>query len=505
MEARSALREVGTGTLIILIGFVLGAGLEYVLKAVLARSLGPSRYGLFMQGIAVVQVLAVVGVLGLHKALPRFIAQDRAAEEGAGMTASILTAVLLTLLISSVVAIALRYAPGWAVAAGWIDPALAPVLRSFAIALVPLALFYLGISMLRGIEDTRYKVLVGDIGLPVIEIVLVLVALSMGMGLMGAVWAYVGAVCLAVALTVLAFLRLAKDRLAWPDGLVARELVVFSWPLLLVALITALNRWVDVLMVGGLMDAASAGTYEVALAIGGFLLLFLSSLNYIFMPVATRLSETDPGALASVYRTSTRWIVALSGPLVLGMLLFPDSMIAVLFGQGYTAGALSLSIVSIGFFVSVLVGPAGMLLVAYGRTRWFLAGMLVLLGVDVAGNLLLVPVYGMEGAAMALVVAYVVSSMVLLWSAERTAGARLRPDRVPVVLTALGIVGGVGLVIGAVVPSRPLLDIGAGLVLTLLYGLVLLRLGGIGREDIALVREELDRVRAGGGHGRSKS
>lgn len=483
MGLRSDLRTVSAGTLIIVVGFIAGSILEYGVKALLARSLGPQQYGLFTQGIAVVQILAIVGILGLHQALPRFMAsQDR------GRMESVATALVLGTGGSAIVAGLLYYGIGPATAILGTGQDLVGVLRLFAPALVPLCLFYLAVAMLRGIEDTRFKVLTSDVALPLIEIGLLFAAFRLGLGLPGAVWAYLGATVAATVLSVGAFVHLTDVRM--PDRLIPRQLLAFAWPLFLVALITTTNKWIDVLMLGRLATAAQAGIYEVAMAVAGFLVLFLSSLNYIFMPVATRLTGDDPAAVAELYRASTRWITGLSGPLLLGMLLFPGQLIGLLFGSGYQAGATALTLLSIGYFVAVMIGPAGMLLVAAGRTRWFLAGGLTLLVTDVALNLVLIPAYGMTGAAIALSTALIASNLVMLYLGRREIGQRLIPQEHGRILAALGLTGIPGLVLAATGPGL-LMSILYGGLLVLIYAVMLWWLDAVPDSDIELVRDRL--------------
>jgi O-antigen/teichoic acid export membrane protein len=78
-----------------------------------------------------------------------------------------------------------------------------------------------------------------------------------------------------------------------------------------------------------------------------------------------------------------------------------EQIIKTLFGAEYIAGATALSILVFGFMVYGAVGPAGAILRSYGRTKTVMwtnyLGAVINLGL----NFLLIPIYGVNGAAIA--------------------------------------------------------------------------------------------------------
>ncbi len=421
MADTDALQRIGAGSLWIGAGFVAGSVLEYGVKVVLARFLGPESYGVFTQGLAVAQVTAVIALLGLHRGMPRFVSYYKGLDAPGHVAAAIRTSFLLGTGGGIVASIGL-FAAAPVIATVFEEPALVGPLRLFAAAILPLGLYYLTIAVLRGRQNARDKVLLSDVGLPVVEIVLLAVLLSLGYGVTGAVTAYLLAVIAAAGVGLL----LARRAISQPirsAGFVPRELVTFCWPLLVVSIALVINKWIDVLMLGWLTESADVGVYEVSLSIAGFTNIFLVSVNYMFMPVASELWAEDRGdAIKDTYRTTTRWVVTGLLPLVTILLLYPGELLQLLFGSAYAAGATAMSVLTVGYGFGTAVGPAGMALIAVDRTKRFMTAMIILGLADILLNLLLIPRYGIVGAAIGMTAGVIVANLLLLVFLRRNLG-----------------------------------------------------------------------------------
>lgn len=424
MDTEDAIDRIGTGTVVIGAGFIIGAVLEYGVKVVLARYLGPDVYGVFIQGLAVTEIVAVVALIGLHRGLPRVISYyvgegDTETVENAVWTAGIIT------IIGGTVSAALLYLVGPIVATTvFKEPMLVGVMQLFAVALLPLSFFYLVIGIIRGLQNARYKMYLTDVFLPTVQILLLLGLFHLGFGVDGAVYAYMAAVSLTVVGGIYYVRRLSDYRLRGRD-FIPRKLILFSWPLMVVSIILGINKWIDVLMLGWLTTSATVGVYEVALAVAGLSTIFLNSLNYMYMPVVSELYGAEGGNLvARTYRIASRWVYTLALPVFAGFLIFPHDILLLLFGSNYTGGAAALVILAAGFFLSTAVGPAGTTLIAVGRTKQFMAAMLLLGVADIVLNLVLIPPYGMVGAATAMTTGFVLANIAMVWFVHRETGTQ---------------------------------------------------------------------------------
>ncbi|HNE51119.1 MAG TPA: polysaccharide biosynthesis C-terminal domain-containing protein, partial [Chitinophagales bacterium] len=97
---------------------------------------------------------------------------------------------------------------------------------------------------------------------------------------------------------------------------------------------------------------------------------------------------------------SSKLIFWLSLPVFIGMLFF-SKQVMWLYGKDFSTGALSLSIMTVGQVFNTLCGPVAQLLNATGYHKQFRNISFLGAILNIVLNLLLVPKYGIEGAAAA--------------------------------------------------------------------------------------------------------
>ncbi|UYO00961.1 MAG: oligosaccharide flippase family protein [Devosia sp.] len=198
-----------------------------------------------------------------------------------------------------------------------------------------------------------------------------------------------------------------------------------SLPLLVLSGLEDLTGYGDVLMLSLLADPAEVGIYFAAarsLALAGFV-------AYAMTLVAGRrfaldLAGKSRSALQDSILENTRmtvWatlaavgIALLAGPFLLGV-----------FGEGFLAGYGAMVILGVSMILRALVGQAGEALIVLGRQALGVAVALGVLAVTIVLCLLLVPAYGIVGAALASAGAMLCRSMALALVLLRSEGLRV--------------------------------------------------------------------------------
>ena len=71
----SALRTIAKGAGIVFSGLIISKILSYLFRVFIARFYGPSDYGIFTLGLAIVSILVIIAVLGLSSGVTRYIAE----------------------------------------------------------------------------------------------------------------------------------------------------------------------------------------------------------------------------------------------------------------------------------------------------------------------------------------------------------------------------------------------------------------------------------------------
>jgi O-antigen/teichoic acid export membrane protein len=93
-------------------------------------------------------------------------------------------------------------------------------------------------------------------------------------------------------------------------------------------------------------------------------------------------------------------IILATAPIFLVMALFSKAIITMIFGVDFQGATLSLIILAVGFFANTICGASGTLMQMMGRENLVFKVLLVTSALNIAGNLLLIPILGPAGAAI---------------------------------------------------------------------------------------------------------
>ena len=205
------------------------------------------------------------------------------------------------------------------------------------------------------------------------------------------------------------------------------ELETRTWlrsarPLLLSTFVLAISPQIGTILLGAMEGTAEAGVFNATLRMANFTNFLFLAATYPIMPLAARLWTTgEVGRLERLLRQSTRTL--LLGSLLVGGVLFVLARpLLGLFGSEFSTGVGALRILVFGLLVSSATGFAGIALVVAGQERAFAAATTVGVGLTVALTAALVPMWQVDGAAVALAAGMTTTGVlvtILLWKRVR--------------------------------------------------------------------------------------
>lgn len=402
---------------------VAGAGLGFLLSVALARLFGSHGIGTYFLALAVTNVAIVLSRAGLDNVVLRRVARherdgDLAGARGTQRRASQIVALLasgagLTIVVA---------APALARLFGEAD--LTPMLRIMALAVPTGALLALHAEALRGAGNATRAHLLQVVGPAAVALALLLL-----WGDRSGVTAMAGIFVVASALMLLLALRAWRARtsrgpLAPPS---ANALLREGLPLLVVAAMSFVMAWTDTLMLGAWAGTADVGVYGAALRVASLTAFVLLAVNSITARRYAYLhAEGRRGELEDLARRSTGLMVLAAAPIVIALLAVPGLVLGV-FGAEFPRGAGALRLLVLGQAVNVLTGSVGYLLMMTGHER-LMRDTIVAAGVaNVLLNALLVPRYGMTGAAAATAASLAGMNLASMVLVHRHLGIRTLP------------------------------------------------------------------------------
>lgn len=420
---RADLATVARGGALALAGTIVAALFGFLLTVVVSRGLRASGAGVFFEALALFTILASVCTIGADSGLVRAIPRYRALHRIHDLRCTLIVAATPVAMVSSAVAVGIWLAaPGIAYVLfdGAHQAEGVAYLRIFAPFLVLAAVG--GVVLqggTRGFGSLRPYVVLQQVFLPVSRPLLVLAAIGAGLGGVGVAlaWAAPIAVCYPIATVVLlrqlrATKRLADDstpRGSWQS--LAREFWLFTGPRGLAAIFEISIIWFDVLLIGALRSTREAGIYAAASRFVTSGTLAMQAMRLAFAPLlSAMLARHERQRAEDLYRVATQWVVAASWPLYLALGIFGPLVLGFL-GHDFSSGATALAVLCAAMLVNLGAGNANTVLLMGGKSSWTATNTAVALAINVGVNLLLVPRYGMTGAALAWAASIVFDSL----------------------------------------------------------------------------------------------
>lgn len=369
---------------------------------VVARFLGAESLGVYAISLSLVVLIGEAGELGLRGGVTRFVGVYL----GDGRQGHIRGVVGKAMVISSLASVAMALGL-WCLAGTigirWLnEPRLVPALRILAPTVIFMALSNILAALTQAFRVMTYKVVTQDLIQVGLQLILSVVFIAMGYGLVGVLVAnLIATVCAFLLLFVLA-VRMLYLRTPSQEGSIAvSELLKFSLPLFLSRVLTVSSAKINILLLGLFVGAGGVAVFHLASQITVVGALFLSSFNMVFAPIIADLANRKKfDELQHVYQIATRWILTLALPFLAIFALMSGSLLS-LFGPEFVLGSWALTILAVAQVFNVGTGSVGIILVMSNHPRVVSYNSAAGLALTVLMNLLLVPQYGLVGAAFA--------------------------------------------------------------------------------------------------------
>lgn len=407
----------GTGQNVIGLGIFVIASFGMNILIAQAFGKGSAAFGQITVATQLAFVAGAATRFGMDMAAVRRVAIEVGKGEGGRARAVVRLAITIALAVSAVVA-ALAFL--FARSIGSLMKAPTGAYRAAAVALVFVALAQVYLGGSRGLKIMKHTLYAYWIGQSIGWIAFTLAGWAVsGKTVPVTVYAYAASWVFA---TAVAWFFWRKESGRFPEQLPAEPgeasaLVRYGAPRAPAALLSQALFYTDLFVLSIKLRAGdpTLSVYAASVRVSQALVLFLTAVSYMFSPFVADLHERgEQERLNDLFKSITRWTLALTVPLLLLFMIAPGAVLR-LFGSEYDTGTAWLRILLIGQAVNVSVGAAGFILIMVGRTTWDLAVYASSFLLDLAMALLLVPHLGPKGAAIAQATTLVFSNALRLY------------------------------------------------------------------------------------------
>ena len=198
------------------------------------------------------------------------------------------------------------------------------------------------------------------------------------------------------------------------DKKLVKEIFMTAWPFGLMGLMGAIMLNTDIIMLGWLRSPEEVGYYSAAQKPIQLLYVFPAILASSIFPVLARLTKANPSEAKSLLFKYLKLAIVASIPIAIIGVSLSGPIISLLFGAEYAPAVMTFRILALTILVvypSTILGNA---IFAYDHQKSFVGFVAVSAIGNVILNLLLIPRFGIEGAALATILVQLLTNS-LIW------------------------------------------------------------------------------------------
>lgn len=400
---------------------ITSLGLGFLLTLVLARALSPTGYGAYSYVLALITLAAVPAQMGVPEVVVRETAKFHLDENWSALK-GLWRWSLLAVLTAATVAVTISYI---------CYLSYEPIARTEYISIVFWSFFLLPLmalaslrgAMLSGLRRVLIGQLPDNILRPACLIILVIFTLLSGAEISPDKVMFYHVIAAAAAFLIGAFLlfklapiEIRRSRISGSDS---SNWTKSAFPLALISGMYIVNQQLDILFLGWLGSAEDIGIYKVVSQMGMFVIFGQQMVRGVMSPEISRYwAKNNLEDLEQLVRYSGKISFCIALFVCAVFFLGGRQLLGLLFGSEYAVGFLAMVILCIGQLINASFGSVGNILSMTGNANSSLMALSVSMIINCLLNMVLIPIWGLEGAACATTISMVIWNF-LLWRVVR--------------------------------------------------------------------------------------
>ncbi len=399
------LKEILKSSFISLSLRIVGIILGYIFVLLVTRNYGAEAMGIFALSIALLQIFSIIGRLGTDTAVVRFVSEYNTQGKHL-LVKEIYTKILKTTIPASLLlSFFLFFTSPYLAKYIFNKEYLYPYFQLVALCILPFVIFNINSQALRGLKKIKEFTFLQNISLYLFSSLILLVLFSYKEKYIPLI-SYSLGIFITLLISYLMFYQYFKKffklkKVNINIKISYKTVLSVALPMLLIGSLNLIMKWTDIVMLGIFTDEKSVGIYNVAVKVSTMTAITLAAINSIAAPkFAEFWGKNDFKSLEKTVHQTTKLIFFSSIPILIIIWIFP-SYILKIFGEEFIIGKNALLILSIGQFINAISGSVIILLNMTGKQM--AAQNIVLIGalLNVVLNFVLIPIYGIIGAAIA--------------------------------------------------------------------------------------------------------
>lgn len=382
--------------------------LAFLISVLLGRYLGAEDLGLYRIIASIYAIALLIAAMGLPSALIKYVAEYKNDQKRLN---EIVSSGIITSLLLAAIAVPTLYFLSGTLAYFFHMPRLADLFKILSVVFPFILVDQIFLGMFNGLREMKwyaaYYILQG-----IVTASTTAVLIYLGFGVTGAV---IGMV-MAAAVSCM-FLSLVSARYFRPVGQnffeTTKRLLTFSAPIVVTNGINTVNYQADTVIIGYYLNATDVGYYGASINLSRLLWTIPQAFQMITYPATSEYwSGNNHAALQKMIDKSMKYSACLLSISGLAFAFFASEIVRLIYGAKFGDSVLPLQILLVGTVIWGVVISIGGSVTGAGRPDLGMRLVAISAITNLGLNLLLIPLMGIEGAAIATTVSLVVASLV---------------------------------------------------------------------------------------------
>ncbi|MFK7780481.1 MAG: flippase [Candidatus Gracilibacteria bacterium] len=394
---------------------IIGIGLSYLFLLLVSRFYGAEGMGIYALSFTVLNITVLFGKFGLDVSCVKFIGELYEKEEFDKMKDIYRKIMFIATPINIFLSVSLYFLSPFIAEYIFNKQNLTIYFQLVSLAILPMSFRFIHSNSIRGLQKITIYAFLQNVTMYFFALIILGCFLLLnGKEFIYPLIALLISMWIGFFISVYYWIRESKyfivNQRDWKS---IKDVLLISMPLLLSSSIMLVLGFSDTIMLGIFKNESDVGIYNVVYKIATAGMIIFMAMSSISAPkIAAAYGIKDFLKMKDIVLKSRKLIFLFTFPLTF-IIIFFGSFILSLFGDKFVVGYFSLVILTLGFFIKSIFGISEYVLQMSAYQKILILYSLIIAFTNIILNYLLIPQYGINGAAVASMISIIIYQILL--------------------------------------------------------------------------------------------
>ncbi len=412
LSSDNNLKEIISGSAVTFALKMGGMLLGYLVVLVISKQFGAEGIGIYSLTLAVITFLAMLSTMGMDMSILRYVGQFNQENHHQKLKLLYKYVLEITVPVSITLSAVLFLLSDYIALHIFQNSTYCDALKIASFIIPFFAITNVNVEYIRGLKNLKISEFLRSVHRPIVNLLfLFILSIYFSNTTLPLYSLFIAIVFTCLVSLYFIYKKLTTITLKTNGDFSKTELIETSFPMLITSLSTFFMGNIALVFLQIYSTTDQVGIFSVALKISMLISLVLMVVNTISAPKFSELFwAKEYHSLQQVIHQSTK-IIFFSSLLIAAVAVLFNTAILSLFGKEFIAGSVALLLLILGQLINAATGSVGIFLNMTGHQKILRNIVVISMLVSIALNYLLIPLYGINGAAFASMVCAILANI----------------------------------------------------------------------------------------------